>query len=92
MKIIFNRQQILNDIAPLMCAVSGKSTLTAIEGILIEAKKPDTCIMTTYDLEKGVRITAEAKVIEEGTYIIANRAFTPPPRPPQADRPMIFRT
>ena len=76
MKIIFNRQQILNDISPLMCAVSGKSTLTAIEGILIEAKKPDTCIMTTYDLEKGVRITAEAKVIEEGTYIINAQKFS----------------
>ena len=76
MKIIFNRQQILNDITPLMCAVSGKSTLTAIEGILIEAKKPDTCIMTTYDLEKGVRITVEAKVIEEGTYIINAQKFS----------------
>lgn len=75
MKIIFNRQQILNDIAPLMCAVSGKSTLTAIEGILIEAKKPDTCVMTTYDLEKGVRITTEAKVLEEGTYIINAQKF-----------------
>ena len=76
MKIIFNRQKILNDINPLMCAVSGKSTLTAIEGILIEAKKPDTCIMTTYDLEKGVRITVEAKVIEEGTYIINAQKFS----------------
>ena len=76
MKIIFNRQQILNDITPLMCAVSGKSTLSAIEGILIEAKKPDICIMTTYDLEKGVRITAEAKVIEEGTYIINAQKFS----------------
>lgn len=76
MKIIFDRQKILNDIAPLMCAVSGKSTLTAIEGILIEAKNPDTCIMTTYDLEKGVRITTEAKVIEEGTYIINAQKFS----------------
>ena len=75
MKIIFNRQQIINDIVPLMGAVSGKSTLTAIEGILIEAKKPDTCIMTTYDLEKGVRITTEAKVLEEGTYIINAQKF-----------------
>ena len=37
MKIVFNRQEICNAVAPLMCAVSGKSTLTAIEGILIEA-------------------------------------------------------
>jgi DNA polymerase-3 subunit beta len=76
MKIIFDRQKILNDIAPLMCAVSGKSTLTAVEGILIEATKPDTITMTTYDLEKGVRITTEAKVLEEGTYIINAQKFS----------------
>ena len=75
MKIIFNRQKISNEITPLMCAVSGKSTLTAIEGILIEARKPDTCIMTTYDLEKGVRRTIEAKVLEEGSYIINAQKF-----------------
>ena len=75
MKIIFNRQKISNEITPLMCAVSGKSTLTAIEGILIEAKKPDICIMTTYDLDKGVRITVEATVLEEGTYIINAQKF-----------------
>lgn len=75
MKIIFNRSTISTAVAPLMCAVSGKSTLSTIEGILIEAKIPDTCIMTTYDLEKGVRITVEAKVIEEGTYIINAQKF-----------------
>lgn len=75
MKIIFDRQKISNDISPLMCAVSGKPVLTAIEGILIEAKKPDICIMTTYDLEKGVKITTEATVLEEGTYIINAQKF-----------------
>ena len=76
MKVIFNRTSISSAVAPLMCAVSGKSTLTTIEGILIEAKFPDTCIMTTYDLEKGVRITVEAKVIEEGKFIINAQKFT----------------
>lgn len=75
MKIIFDRQKISNDIVPLMCAVSGKAVLTAIEGILIEAKKPDICVMTTYDLEKGVKITTEATVLEEGTYIINAQKF-----------------
>lgn len=75
MKIIFDRQKISSDIVPLMCAVSGKAVLTAIEGILIEAKKPDICIMTTYDLEKGVKITTEATVLEEGTYIINAQKF-----------------
>ena len=75
MKIIFNRTQIINSVTPLMCAVSGKSTLSTIEGILIEAKMPDTCIFTTFDLEKGVRITVEAKVIEEGKFIINAQKF-----------------
>lgn len=76
MKVIFNRSAISAAVSPLMCAVSGKSTLTTIEGILIEAKFPDTCVMTTFDLEKGVRITVEAKVIEEGSYIINAQKFS----------------
>ena len=75
MKIIFKRTEISSAVAPLMCAVSGKSAMTAIEGILIEAKFPDVCTMTTYDLQKGVRITVEAKVLEEGRYIINAQKF-----------------
>ncbi len=75
MKIIFNRNTVSAAVAPLMCAVSGKSTLSTIEGILIEAKFPDVCTMTTYDLEKGVKITIEAKVIEEGSFIINAQKF-----------------
>lgn len=75
MKVIFNKSQIMSAVAPLMCAVSGKSVLSTIEGILIEAKVPDTCILTTYDLEKGVRITVDAKVIEEGKFVINAQKF-----------------
>lgn len=75
MKIIFNRTQISAAVAPLLCAVSGKSSLTATEGILIDARMPDVCVMTTYDLHKGVRITVEAKVLEEGTYVINAQKF-----------------
>ena len=75
MKIIFKRSEIINATAPLMCAVSGRSTVSATEGILIEAKYPDTCILTTFDLEKGVRVTLNAVVIEEGKYIINAQKF-----------------
>ena len=75
MKIIFNRNEITKAIAPLMSAVSGKSTLTAVDGILIEAKAPDVCTLTTYDLEKGIRITINANVLEEGNYIINAQKF-----------------
>ena len=65
MKLILNRQQILSAVSPLMIAASGKSTLSAIDGILIEAKHPDTCTFTAYDHEKGVRTTIETKVVDE---------------------------
>lgn len=75
MKIIFNRQQISEAVAPLMCAISGKSTLSAVEGILIDAKEDGSCVMTTFDLEKGMRIVTEAQVEETGTYIINAQKF-----------------
>ena len=75
MKIVFNRQSISEAIAPLMCAVSGKSTMAGIEGILIEAVEPDTCTLTTFDLEKGVKITIHPEVLEGGSYIINAQKF-----------------
>lgn len=75
MKIIFNRQTAERTAAPLMCATGGKSVLATSEGILIEAKSPDICIFTTYDMEKGLRTNVEAKVIEGGSYIINAQKF-----------------
>ncbi len=75
MKIIFDKSKVAAAVAPLMCSVSNKSVLPAIEGILIEAKSPDICVLTTYDLDKGVRTQIEAKVIEEGSFIINAQKF-----------------
>ena len=70
MKIKFNRHELAAAIAPLMSCVSTKVTVPAAEGILIEAKFPNECVLTTFDLEKGMRVTTNAQVIEEGSYII----------------------
>ena len=75
MKIVFDRQKISNEIAPLMSVVSGKSTIKAVEGILIEANQPDCCTMTAFDLEKGMKITVECEVLEQGSYIINAQKF-----------------
>lgn len=74
MKIKFQLKEIVEAIAPLMCAVSGKSTMTAVEGILIEAQKEEVTL-TTFDLEKGVRVSIHPEVIEEGSYIINASKF-----------------
>ena len=79
MKIIFNRNEILETALPLLSATSGKpfspATGDYTEGIKIEANFPDTCTMTTYDLQKGVKITVEAKVLEEGCVIVSGQKF-----------------
>ncbi len=75
MKIKFNRQSVSEAVAPLMCAISGKSTLTAIEGILIDAREDQSCTMTTFDLEKGMRITVTAEVEEAGIAIVNAQKF-----------------
>jgi len=76
MKIVFRRDIISAAVAPLMSGVSTKMTLAATEGILIEASLPNTCVMTTYDIEKGVRITIEADVIEAGSAIVSASKFS----------------
>lgn len=75
MKIIFKRKILANAIAPLMATAQSRSTLPAVEGILIEAKMPNTVILTTYELEKGMRTTIEAEVIEEGYFVINAQKF-----------------
>ena len=75
MKVIFNRSIVSAAVTPLMYTASGKFTLNAADGILIDAKFPDECILTTFDGDKGLRIKIEAKVLEEGTYIINAQKF-----------------
>ncbi len=75
MKIIFKRQEISDAVSPLMCAVSGKSTLSAVEGILMDAREDGICEMTTFDLEKGMRISVTAEVVEPGSAIINAQKF-----------------
>ncbi len=76
MKVVFRKDTINAAVNPLMSGVSTKLTLAATCGILIEATRPSTCVLTTYDLEKGVRVTVEADVIEPGSAIINAMKFS----------------
>ena len=76
MKIVFRKDIICAAVVPLMSGVSTKMTLAATEGILIEASLPSTCVLTTYDIEKGVRLTIEADVIEAGAAILSASKFS----------------
>ncbi|MBR2908430.1 MAG: DNA polymerase III subunit beta [Clostridia bacterium] len=74
MKITMSRAAAIEAISPMMCAV-GKTSFPTTEGILIEAKSPDVCILTAYDTEKGVRREISARVDEEGLYSIPAQKF-----------------
>jgi DNA polymerase-3 subunit beta len=76
MKIVFRKDILSASVAPLMSGVSTKMTMAATEGILIEATLPNSCVMTTYDIEKGVRVTLEAEVIEAGSAIVSASKFS----------------
>lgn len=77
MKIVFKKESICAAVTPLLSGVSTKMTIAAAEGILIRAQVPDSCVLTTYDLEKGVQITmtGDVQVLEEGAAILNASKF-----------------
>lgn len=70
MKIIFNKAELTQALVPAMGSVSSKNTMNSTEGILIETEGNEKCVISAYDLEKGIRLSLSARVIEGGSYII----------------------
>ena len=54
-------------------AVSPKSSIPALEGILVEAG--NELRLTGYNLETGIRTTVPADIQEEGTLVLGARLF-----------------
>lgn len=69
MKIKFDRPSLLDAIGTAMYSVSGKNTITAVEGILISCEN-NKVVLISYDLEKGMRIEIDAQIEEPGACII----------------------
>jgi len=74
MKLVFNKNSMAAQIAPLMGSTVNKLDIPSIGGILFEAKDGE-CTMTTYDLQKGLKIRADVEVIEEGSCVINAQRF-----------------
>ncbi len=69
MKITFDKTEIINTIAPCMGCVSSKSTFSALEGIWFRAEN-GKCLITSYDMDKGVRTELETVIEEPGSFIV----------------------
>ena len=54
-------------------AVAAKSTIPAMEGILIDAG--DTLKLTGYDLSIGIQSTVPAEIVEKGSLVLSARLF-----------------
>lgn len=72
MKVIFMRDILLAALTPAAAVANTKNTMATVEGILFECPGDGdgTCRITSYDMEKGLRTTIEATILEEGSYII----------------------
>ncbi len=68
MKIIVNKEDMKSAVTKVIGAVSQKSAIAAIEGILLKSFG-DTLFLAGYDLEMGITATIPAKVLREGDVI-----------------------
>jgi len=69
MKIMFDRDTLDSAVTPITGVTSKNNTIAAIEGIQIKASG-GSCVLSGFDMEKGMRVTIDAEIKEEGCYII----------------------
>lgn len=74
MKFICDKNNLSDAINTVQKAVSQKSTLPVLEGILIECGE-GKIILTGNDLEIGIRYECPAQILEEGTIVLNSRMF-----------------
>lgn len=74
MKITCSRQQLNEAVLNVQRAVSTKSSVPALEGILLRTQGEEM-ILCGYDLELGMTTRIEARVEEKGSIILSARLF-----------------
>lgn len=81
MKVTFDKQDLLAALTSAASVSQVKNTITTIEGLLFECppnekfgqydgEDKNVCRISAFDLEKGLRMTVDCTIFEEGTYII----------------------
>lgn len=71
-------------------AVSPKSTIPALEGLLLEADSAGSVYLTGYNQETGIRSAVQAEVMEPGSMVLPARLFGEIVRK-MADDTLIFQ-
>ena len=75
MQIICDSQTLVSAVGNVQRAVTGKSTLPALEGILLRAKG-NALFLAGYDLDLGITTSIEAEVIKPGEIVMSAKLFS----------------
>ena len=75
MKIVCNRQELVEAVSNVQRAVSSKSSVPALEGILLRTMD-HTVSLCGYDLELGMTTTINAQIEEKGNIVLSARLFS----------------
>jgi len=75
MKFTCSQQTLTKALNTVSKAVSNRTTLPILKGILLEAKSDGTLILTASDLEISIQKTIEADVQEEGSAVVISKLF-----------------
>ncbi|HHV58876.1 MAG TPA: DNA polymerase III subunit beta [Clostridiaceae bacterium] len=73
MKLVCSRENLHNGVNIVQKAVSAKSTMPILQGILIEAG--DTLKLTGNDLEIGIECVVESDIMEKGSVVVNAKMF-----------------
>lgn len=74
MKITCNRQELVDAVSNVQRAVSSKSSLAALEGILLKTEE-HSLELCGYDLELGITTTITASIEEPGEIVLSAKLF-----------------
>ena len=74
MKFICEKNSLVEGISIAQKAVTGKSTMPILGGILINAKN-NTLIITGSDIDLSIETKVKAAVLEEGSIVVDARLF-----------------
>ena len=74
MKIVCDKTSLVDAVLNVSRAVSAKSTILALEGVLLRAVH-NKLTLTGYDLELGITTEIDARVIEPGEIVLTARLF-----------------
>ncbi len=74
MKLICKQSDLANALNIVQKAISSKTTLPILTGVLLEAKN-GSLKLTGNDLSIGIEKSIEADILEEGTTVVSSRIF-----------------